>query len=48
MRNDNVEQKRNVNGNWATVLENRPEGDFVNENVVNLFKQEVNYMGIFL
>ena len=26
----------------------RPEGDFVNESVVNLFKQEVNYMGIFL
>ena len=43
-----MEQKRNVNGNWAIVLENRPEGDFVNENVVNLFKQEVNYMGIFL
>ena len=38
----NIEGERNTNGNQAILLENRLKGNFVDKNVVNLSKRNLN------
>ena len=39
---ENIEEKRNANGNQAIPLGNRLKGNFVSKNVVNLSKRNLN------
>ena len=39
---ENIGGQKNANGNQAVFLENRLKGNFVNKNVVNFCKKDLN------